>query len=456
MVTEGFGGGRLLNNAVAAEGTLLYLRFFEKAISMSRAQWGEMLCGAVKGLFGPDFENRLEACIRRDTKEHENGFSQDEEIPFEPLCMDWPKIGDREIEEEKAAHIRFCAVEESLREESGDIPQWEEAEPETAEKIAQIAAQIRPQDTIKQMREIINIKDDDVFFKSPSKALKSALLEIPPYLFGQMRMEKKEKDAILESVAKIFCVAFDMYDRVDNKDSVGQWYDGWGQWADGLFALKETDPIFQSALRWFRNELLTDKETPDSQGFRKSYMKKVALNCGDGDEKGTLWGLFYKNFVEYRMIVEGLACLLEDLGNADRVCCTVKAMLGLEYAEQVDQILKDERKAYRRRRKRRSSSSAVPEFDRLEHLSWNKCAEILKEIPENTLIYALKGASKKAEDMLWHSLPEKRWQAVEEYLDIPINVRLKDVEEAQRAILEKAEQMFGKNCLGRWEEDADV
>ena len=99
METEGFGGGRFLNNAVAAEGVLLYLRFPEKAYSMSRAQWGQKLCDAVKGLFGPDFENRVEACVEREAKMH---ISLDEEIPFVSLSIDWPKAENRKIEEEEA------------------------------------------------------------------------------------------------------------------------------------------------------------------------------------------------------------------------------------------------------------------------------------------------------------------------------------------------------------------
>lgn len=236
MVTEGFSGGRLLNNAVAAEGTLLYLRFPE-ACSMSREEWGQKLCGAIKGLFGPDFENRVDACIEREAKMH---ISLNEEIPFEPLSIDWPKIENWELEEEKAAHIRFCAVEEALR-ESDNIPKWEAVKPETAEKIAQAAAQLRPQDSVLQMLKSL---DGAGFYTYLLDVPKAALLEIPPYLSRQMQTEKKEKEELLQSVAKIFRMCFDMKDE-------------------------ETDSVFQKSLRRFWRDPQGGDGMPDVQKFRK-------------------------------------------------------------------------------------------------------------------------------------------------------------------------------------------
>lgn len=352
MVTEGFVGGNFLNNAAAAEGVLLYLRFFEKACSMSRVQWGQELCDAVKGLFGPDFEGRVEACVEREAKMH---FSLDEEIPFEPLSIDWPEIENWEIEEEKAAHIRFCAVEE--------------------------------------MKTLDGAGFDADHLDIPN----AALLEIPPYLSRQIQTEEKEKEEILESVAKIFRAAFDMEDE-----------DGAGR--------------------------------PDAQKFRKENRKRVALG---GDDNKETWGWEYKNFAEYRMIAEGLGYLLENPAErAEDLCCMVKSMLGMEYVKQVEQIFKNERKAYRRR-KRRDTPSVVPEFDALAKISQDECARVLAEIPENTLAYALKGAGDEVEDLIWRSLPEDRRQEVEEDLDIVLNVLLKDVKEAQKIILEKAKQMVG-------------
>lgn len=283
METEGFGGGRFLNNAVAAEGVLLYLRFPEKAYSMSRAQWGQKLCDAVKGLFGPDFENRVEACVEREAKMH---ISLDEEIPFVSLSIDWPKAENRKIEEKEA----------------------------------------------------------------------------------------------LKTAAKIFRIGFDAAD-------------------------KDAKP------------------------------ENAAPDCGN-EEYG-------EDSLKGQMIAKAFACLRQYPTDPERLCCTMKSMLGLEYVNQVDQIFKNERKAYRKR-KRRDTLSVVSEFDTLAKLSPDACARILAEIPENTLVYAFKGAGDEVEDLLWRSLPEKMRQEVEEDLDIVVNVRLKDVEEAQRAILEKTKYMFGE------------
>ncbi|MEM1485451.1 FliG C-terminal domain-containing protein [Oscillospiraceae bacterium PP1C4] len=82
--------------------------------------------------------------------------------------------------------------------------------------------------------------------------------------------------------------------------------------------------------------------------------------------------------------------------------------------------------------------SVVPEFDRFAKLSKVHTIKLLSEVENNILAIALKGASDRVADRFFHLMDNKQEEEVRTAINALYNVRLKDVEEAQRYILGKA------------------
>ena len=68
----------------------------------------------------------------------------------------------------------------------------------------------------------------------------------------------------------------------------------------------------------------------------------------------------------------------------------------------------------------------------LDDMAIQKC---LREVDQNDLVYALKGANKEVADIIFSNMSTRMAETVQEELEITYNVRLRDVEEAQQKIV---------------------
>lgn len=436
LMAEGACGGEFLEDAVIMEGLLFYVRFLDNIYPTGRAEWGKKLCGALKGLFGTEFENRVEDAIERESKAWEERPHRGEAaIFFESPSVKWPQVEGREIEESRAAHIMYWAVEDAVR-ECGLLPELEEPGPEAARKITEAASQIRPDDNWLKIAHILEIifggdvpsapldgwamsRDSWNTFVGMACHVKTALLENPVYYSRRLQCPEEEKDACLKTVARLSHLWMDVLDN--GLDAAKRWAD------------EEADPFFKTCLLDFA-------ENPEPQNLRKKLLMHLAMtDCGSG------------GFLNNVLILEGLVQILADKeqgkrvsrGAEDSLVSVLKALFGTKYLEKVEHVLECEFRADRKQRRLKDPSpSFIPAFDRLTELTQEQCAQILEELPENTLVYAMKGAGGQVIRHLMESLPEARLRQVEDDLEIRVNVRLEDVKEAQQAIWEKAKRIL--------------
>lgn len=88
--------------------------------------------------------------------------------------------------------------------------------------------------------------------------------------------------------------------------------------------------------------------------------------------------------------------------------------------------------------------STVPEFDRFAKFSKVHIIKLLSEVENRIWSLALKGASDQVADRFFHLMESGQEEEIRTDFKLLCNVRRKDVEEAQRYILEKAKTKGGK------------
>ncbi|MEG2119887.1 MAG: FliG C-terminal domain-containing protein, partial [Pseudoflavonifractor sp.] len=86
------------------------------------------------------------------------------------------------------------------------------------------------------------------------------------------------------------------------------------------------------------------------------------------------------------------------------------------------------------------TQSAVPEFDRFARFSKVYTIKLLSEVENRVLALALKGAGDRVRDRFFQLMESRQEAEVRECLHNIACVRINDVEEAQRHILEIAKR----------------
>lgn len=84
--------------------------------------------------------------------------------------------------------------------------------------------------------------------------------------------------------------------------------------------------------------------------------------------------------------------------------------------------------------------SVVPEFDQFARFSKPHTIKLLSEVENSILAIALKGASDRVADRFFNLMESEQEEKMHTAINALHNVRMKDVEEAQRYILKKAKK----------------
>lgn len=185
--------------------------------------------------------------------------------------------------------------------------------------------------------------------------VKTALLENPVYYSRRLQCPEEEKDACLKTVVRLSHLWMDVLDN--GLDAAKRWAD------------EEADPFFKTCLLDFA-------ENPEPQNLRKKLLMHLAMtDCGSGGFTGQCTE----------------AIIWDKIPGKSGACAGMRVPGRSETTP-----LKN------------PSPSFIPAFDRLTELTQEQCAQILEELPENTLVYALKGAGGQATRHLMESLPEAR------------------------------------------------
>lgn len=149
---------------------------------------------------------------------------------------------------------------------------------------------------------------------------------------------------------------------------------------------------------------------------------------------------FGKEFLKNLLIVNGLLLIVE-CEHPTQVVNGLQGWFGMEFA----QTYKNEMMAEIARLKPLplpQEKSTVPAFDSLVDFSEVNTMKLLSEVDNCTLSMALKGAGDKVADRFFHLMESSRAEEVRIAMENRYShIRVKDIEEAQWDILEKAKHI---------------
>lgn len=245
-------------------------------------------------------------------------------------------------------------------------------------------------------------------------------MENMEYYTQRLQCSDEEKDACLETAAKVYHVLMCM-----KRDGV---------LAPEMLAEEEKDPFFRACLLDLV-DLLGDPE-----GLERLYSRYLMAE--------NLWGGAFLNAV---VITKGLGILArlstEQVGpvwglkdSYEIFADVLRGYFGVRYREKVIAVLKQE---FQRGKPSREHKSLLPEFDKLTELSPEQREWLVRNTSARTLRLALKAGGIQVSEFLMEGMDGR--EQFEKDLDMTANARMKDVETAQRKILEKAEE--AKACM---------
>lgn len=241
-------------------------------------------------------------------------------------------------------------------------------------------------------------------------------MENMEYYSKRLQCSDAEKDACLETVVKLFWLRYEVRKN--------------GLLVAEVLAEEEPDPFFSACLMEFADVCQEPKELE----------RRVNQYLMAGDYRGGA-------FLNAVLIAQGLVLLAryesvnrdgtewyqgwgEVLGGA------LRGYFGAEYREKVTEVIRREEKA---RAAQKVYPSLLPEFDKLTKLSPQQRDWLVRQVSDRTLRYALKVGGAEVSKFLMEGLEDQ--EKFERDLEFTCNVRAKDVEAAQREILDKVKEI---------------
>lgn len=245
-------------------------------------------------------------------------------------------------------------------------------------------------------------------------------MENMEYYTQRLQCSDEEKDACLETAAKVYHVYMCM-----KRD---------GGLAPEMLAKEEKDPFFRACL------LDLVELWGDSEGLERLYSRYLMAE--------NLWGGAFLNAV---IITKGLGILARlgteqggpvwGLKDSYEIFAEVlRGYFGVRYREKVIAVLKQE---FQRGKPMREYKSLLPEFDKLTELSPEQRDWLVRNTSTRTLRLALRVGGIQVSEFLMKGMDDR--EQFEKDLDMTTNARMKDVERAQREMLERAEEV--KTCI---------
>lgn len=236
--------------------------------------------------------------------------------------------------------------------------------------------------------------------------VKETFMDHMEYLSLRLQCSYEDKLECLETVKKLYSLA-----ALARKE--------------GLLALEDAVKNEDLFLKTMVDALIDSFETKPLETIFSAYLAA-------GNYRG-------KEFLKNLLIVNGLILIAKNKV-PHQVVNELQGWFGVEFA----QTYKNELAAEIARLKpppAPKEKSTVPEFDRLADFSKVYTIKLLSEIENRTLSIALNGASDKVADHLFHLMENSRAEEVRMDLENLQYLRIIDVEEAQRDILEKAGEL---------------
>lgn len=244
-------------------------------------------------------------------------------------------------------------------------------------------------------------------------------MENMEYYTRRLQCSDEEKDACLETVAKLYQL------RIQIRDN--------GFLMAEVLAETEPDPFFRVCLLEL-SELWWD---PD--GLERLLNRYLLA--------GDYWG---GAFLNAALIVRGIVLLSrrsKDGFNADADYSlrkdwedalgeAVRGYFGIEYRQKVMDVIKQ---VVHTGRTQQEYPSLMPEFDDLTKLSPAQRDWLVRQFPDRTLRLALKVGGSAVREFLMGGMENR--EEFERDLKATCNVRAKDVEAAQKEVLKKAKEI---------------
>ena len=247
-------------------------------------------------------------------------------------------------------------------------------------------------------------------------------MENMEYYTQRLQCSDEEKDACLETVAKLYRLRWYLREN--------------GALAAGVLAEEEADPFFRACLIEIGDVFLNPDE------LERRYTRYLMA----GDYRGGA-------FLNAVLISEGLVLLARYEGETNTrdemphnqswgelLGGTLRGYFGAGYVEKVTEVIRREEQAGENPKE---YSSLLPEFDNLLELTPGQRDWLVRHVSSRTLCYAMKLGGSAVSKFLMEGAEDR--EALERDFAATTNVREMDVEAAQREILEKAEE--AKKCM---------
>lgn len=244
-------------------------------------------------------------------------------------------------------------------------------------------------------------------------------MEDMEYYTRRLQCSSAEKDACLETVVKLYRLR-------------------WHLRKHGFLAALELAETEEDA--FFRAGLLDLVDTgADPEEMERVFTQYLMA----GDYRGGA-------FLNAVLISRGLVLIarregpdggeLREKGEnwAGLLCGTLRGWFGVEYREKVTAVLQQ---ADREERDQRKRVSPLREFDRLTKLTPEQRDWLVRNVSGQTLRYALKVSGSAVREFLMAGMEDR--ELFEKSMEDTADVRLTDVEAAQREMLEKAREELG-------------
>ena len=263
-------------------------------------------------------------------------------------------------------------------------------------------------------------------------------MENMEYYTQRLQCSDEEKDACLETVAKLYRLRY-----LIRREGILM--------AEDL-AEGEPDPFFRACL-------LDLAETfPDWEELERRFTQYLMA----GDYRGCA-------FLNAVLISRGVALIARNEGGEDEafreknwnktwgelLCETLRGWFGVEYREKVTTVINREEKARRDAEPRHGldpilwspeqgqDTSLLREFDRLIELTPPQRDWLVRNTSTLILCLAMKAGRARVNEYLREGAENQ--EQLEKNLDLTTNVRMCDVEAAQREMLERAEE--ARKCM---------
>lgn len=245
-------------------------------------------------------------------------------------------------------------------------------------------------------------------------------MENMEYYTQRLQCSDEEKDACLETVAKLYQLRKQVRDN--------------GFLVAEVLAESEPDPFFRVCLKEFA--ILVD----DPDGLERLLDRYLMA----GDYRG---GAFLNAVIICRAVVMfargcrsgryfGEEPPAPQRDWYDALGEGLRGYFGVEYREKVLEAIK---KADCAERPQQEYPSLLPEFDDLTKLSPAQRDWLVRQFPDRTLRLALKVGGSAVREFLMEGMENR--EEFERDLKATCNVRAKDVEAAQREVLKKAKEI---------------